>query len=188
MTKRKLYAALAFWLGIAGTAFMASQYLVTHITPAEAKQWFELYAPWVMLGYVAIISLRGLLWMPTMPLILLCAAIAPAWLAFLATFLGTLVSALLVTKAVQQVLIVAPEAKPKRWWRARRWLHRYGAAAIAGWAFFPFVFTEAIVYAASYAGIARKKVVIATCIGEAFLITLLIFIGKAGFAIIERGL
>lgn len=188
MTKQRLYRLLVGWMVIAGVAFFLSTHLSRTLTFSELKMWVDTYAIWTLLAYVAILSLRGLLFMPTLPLILLCAALAPAWVAFLATFTGTMISAILVTTVVAKILQAHPDAQlnHRRWRRAKAWLHRYGTTAIAGWAFFPFVFTEAIVYVAAYSGIRQKKVVIATCIGECFLIILLIAAGREGIQFLQQ--
>ncbi|WP_119393218.1 TVP38/TMEM64 family protein [Salinibius halmophilus] len=189
MTKTKLYRLLGAWLVIAACTFYLSTRLSQQLTFDALRNWVETYALWALIAYIVILSLRGLLFMPTMPLILLCAALAPAWLAFTATFIGTLTSAFLVTTVVAKILQSHPEAKltHKRWRRAKAWLHRYGVSAVAGWAFFPFVFTEAIVYVAAYSGMPRKRVIVATCVGECFLIMLLIFAGQRGIQFIQQG-
>lgn len=189
MTKQRLYRLLTAWVLMAGLAFYLSSRLSQQLSFAELRIWVDTYAIWALMGYIIILSLRGLLFMPTLPLILLCAALAPAWLAFTTTFIGTMVSALLVTTVVGKILAAHPEAEltHKRWRRAKAWLHRYGISAIAGWAFFPFVFTEAIVYVAAYSGMARRRVVIATCIGECFLIMLLVFAGREGIQWLQQG-
>ncbi|MDB1124219.1 hypothetical protein [Vibrio algarum] len=169
---------LLIWLGIVVTAILGMNWLNNTYSIDEMQEGIETYQWYFLTVYALIISLRGLLFIPTMPIILMMASAIEPWLLFLVTLTMSCVSSYLVCLAIDyldmQKRINALPGKAIK--RAQHWINTMGIPAIAGWAFFPLVFTELIVYLARLAGLARKQIILAVAVGEGLLISVLIFV------------
>jgi len=144
----------------------------------EMQHIISLYYLPILVVYILIISLRGLLFIPTMPLILLMVSSIDGILMFVITLVSSCISAYLVCLAVNFIDFKKHiEKLPTRSIeRAQNWIQSYGIIAIAGWAFFPFVFTELIVYLARFSGISKQQIMISVLLGEGLMLGILVYI------------
>ncbi len=168
----------AVWISIVVFAVLGIRWLNETYTLAEMQQVITDNQWYVLTGYVALITVRGLLFIPTMPFIMLMASVVDSWLLFGVTLVASCCSTYLVCLAVdylgfQNKLNALPSSSVKR---AQNWINSMGVAAVSGWAFFPLVFTEIIVYLARLSGLTKKELIIAVAIGEGLLIGLLVFL------------
>ncbi|WED24868.1 hypothetical protein L3Q72_18510 [Vibrio sp. JC009] len=166
---------LVVWGAVVVLAILGVQWLNNNYTLAEMREVITDNQWYVLSGYAALISVRGVLFIPTMPFILLMASVVESWLLFSVTLTASCCSAYLVCLAVDYLDITKKlNAMPgKSIQRAQNWVNSMGVAAVAGWAFFPLVFTEIIVYLARISGLTRKQVIVAVALGEGLLIGLL---------------
>lgn len=166
---------VALWASIVIAAILGIRWLNDTYTLLQMRETIA-DNQWVVLtGYALIISLRGVLFIPTMPFILLMASVIEAWLLFSVTLAASCCSAYLVCLTVEyfdieKKLTALPASSIQR---AQNWIRSMGVAAVAGWAFFPLVFTEIIVYLARLSGLTKKQLILAVAIGEGLLIALL---------------
>jgi uncharacterized membrane protein YdjX (TVP38/TMEM64 family) len=166
---------IALWVSVIIAAILGIRWLNDTYTLLEMRDVIS-DNQWVVLSaYALIISLRGILFIPTMPFILLMASVIETWLLFSVTLAASCCSAFLVCLAVEyfdieKKLNALPVSSIKR---AQHWINSMGVAAVAGWAFFPLVFTEIIVYLARLSGLTKKQLILAVAIGEGLLIGLL---------------
>jgi uncharacterized membrane protein YdjX (TVP38/TMEM64 family) len=167
---------LILWVTLATTAILSMRWLTTSYDLNQMQTAIESYQWYFLLGYTLLIAIRGIFFIPTMPIILLMASTIEPWMLFVITLSATGCSSYLVCLAidhfnVQKQLGRLPEKSVKR---AQKWVNSYGVAAIVGWAFFPLIFTELIVYLARLSGLSKKRIVAAIVVGEGLLIWLLI--------------
>ncbi len=166
------------WGCLALLAIVGMQRLSSAYSLNDMREAINTYYWYIVTAYVLLICLRGLLFVPTMPVILLMASSLDSWLMFVITLSSTCCSSYLVCVAIdhlnmQKRLKALPGKSVKR---AQRWIHNYGIAAIAGWAFFPLVFTELIVYLARFAGLPRQHIIAAVAVGEGLMIGIIIMV------------
>lgn len=167
---------------LVGLALALSISFYNDLTIDQLQVWVIEYRWIVFTCYLLIISLRGLLLLPTSPVIIMMIALIPSWQAFILTLIGSGLSATLVVFAVKDFGL-ATQLNKSRWLPLRfahYWMVKFGVPVIAAWAFFPFVFTEFIVYLAAITRLSKRSIVIATIIGEAGLIWLLILMVELG--------
>ncbi|WP_432463507.1 hypothetical protein [Agarivorans sp. QJM3NY_33] len=169
---------LVLWIAIALLAIVGMQGLSSNYSLSDMRAMVDVYYWYILPAYTLVIFLRGVLFIPTMPLILLMASSIDPLLMFLLTLVASCSSAYLVCLAIDYMdMQKRLEALPsKSVQRAQRWVRSFGVAAIAGWAFFPLVFTELIVYLARLAGLPRRQIVMAVGLGEGLLISGLIVV------------
>ncbi|MDB1124273.1 hypothetical protein [Vibrio algarum] len=163
------------WVVIVVIAIVGIRWLNNTYTLSEMQEAITNNQLYVLTGYAALISVRGVLFIPTMPLIMVMASVVESWLFFSVTLTASCCSAYVVCLAVdyldmQNKLNVLPDTSVKR---AQNWVNSMGVAAVAGWAFFPLVFTEIIVYLARLSGLTKKQLIASVAIGEGLLIGLL---------------
>ena len=141
---------IILWVVIVIVAIWGMNWLSSEYSISELQQAIEQYYWYILAGYALLISLRGLLFLPTMPAIIMMASSIDYWVMFIVTLSATCCSAYLVCLAVnhldiQKKLDALPNKTLKR---AQQWINSSGMAAVTGWAFFPLVFTDIIVYLA----------------------------------------
>ncbi|WP_413282429.1 hypothetical protein [Vibrio sp. MA40-2] len=169
---------VAVWISIVVIAILGIRWLNETYTLSEMQRVITDNQWYVLTGYVALIAVRGLLFIPTMPFILLMASVVEPWLLFGTTLLASCCSTYLVCLAVdyldiQKKLNALPSHSVQR---AQHWINSMGVAAVSGWAFFPLLFTEIIVYLARLSGLTKKQLIGAVALGEGMLIGLLTFL------------
>jgi len=169
---------IILWVVIVIVAIWGMNWLSNEYSISELQQAIEQYYWYILAGYALLISLRGLLFLPTMPAIIMMASSIDYWVMFIVTLSATCCSAYLVCLAVnhldiQKKLDALPNKTLKR---AQQWINSSGMAAVTGWAFFPLVFTDIIVYLARLSGMPYKQILLGIAIGEGLLILLLITI------------
>ncbi|WP_299144052.1 VTT domain-containing protein [uncultured Vibrio sp.] len=169
---------VAVWVSIVVITIFSIRWLNETYTLAEMRQFITDNQWYVLTGYAALISVRGLLFIPTMPFILLMASVVESWLLFGITLIASCCSAYLVCLAVDYLdfhkkLNALPSKSVKR---AQNWINSMGVAAVSAWAFFPLVFTEIIVYLALLSGLTKRQLVVAVAIGEGLFIGLLTYL------------
>lgn len=172
MAKKK---SLILWGLLIGTAILAIQQLLTKYELSELQLLIEAYQAPLLIAYAGLLSVRGVLFVPTIPFIILMASAISAPLMFSVTLAASTMSAWLVCVAVDKFgftekLDRLPAKTVKR---GTGFVEEWGFYAVVGWAFFPFVFTEFIVYLARIGRMSRTSIVLAVAIGEGALIYLL---------------
>ncbi|TCS43897.1 hypothetical protein [Reinekea marinisedimentorum] len=152
------------------------QQTLSHFSLLEIQKLIEAHKVLLLILYSALLSVRGVLFVPTIPFIILMAGTLDGTLAFVVTLAASTTSAYLVCVAVDTFNFAAKLEKipAKSLKRATQALQSYGFYAVVGWAFFPFVFTEFIVYLARIGGLSRRRIVTAVAIGEGALIYMII--------------
>ena len=146
---------------------------VTSALTGYVDDWFGLS----LLIYTLVLSVRGMTFIPSTPLLFIGIVLFPAHLTFAVNMLGILLSCLLVMLAIQQVGIDVALARVsnRHYVKVRDRIDRNGYYAIVLWSFFPFAPTDAIVYVASSMRVSRKKIVAGVMTGEAILNALYIY-------------
>jgi len=167
---------IVIWFSIVVMAIWGMKWLINSYSVSELQDAVEAYYWPIIAGYALLLSLRGLLFLPTMPVIIMMANSVDYWVMFSVTLSATCCSAYLVCLAVDNLdmhkkLNALPNKSIKR---AQRWINSSGMAAVTGWAFFPFVFTDLIVYLARLSGMSYKQILLGVAIGEGLLIFIII--------------
>lgn len=167
---------LGLWLLTILSSLFGIQRLLTVYTLTELKALIEANQITLLAAYALLISLRGLLFVPTMPFIILMASTISNMLMFSVTLAASLMSAYLVCLAVDRLALQQHLfSKPKKAvLKAQSAINNYGLYAVAGWAFFPFVFTEIIVYLARATNMRKTTILFAIAVGEGGLIYLVV--------------
>lgn len=121
--------------------------------------------------YTLILSVRGMTFIPSTPLLFIGITLFPANITYAANLLGILFSCLLVIIAIQRVGIdqALAQVNNRHYRRIRDRIDRNGYYAIVLWSFFPFAPTDAIVYVASGMRVSKKKIIMGVMTGEAIL-------------------
>jgi uncharacterized membrane protein YdjX (TVP38/TMEM64 family) len=178
---------IVIWGLIAGLAITGMQWLFSHYDLSELQDLIEQYYWYIVSAYALLITLRGLLFIPTMPAIIMMASSINPWVMFAITFSATCCSAYLVCLAVDYLDMQKKIDKfpGKTLKRAQGWINSSGVAAVTGWAFFPLVFTDIIVYLARLSGMSYKKIILGIAIGEGLLIMILITVTEWLVALLQ---
>lgn len=168
------------WISVIVIAILGVRWINDTYSLSQMRELIIVNQWYVLIGYAVLISVRGILFIPTMPFILLMSSVIEAWLLFGVTLAASCCSAYLVCLAVdylniQRRIDALPGGSVKK---AQEWINSMGVAAVAGWAFFPLVFTEIIVYLARLSGLTKKQLVVAVAIGEGFLIAILALLAE----------
>lgn len=169
---------LLCWVTAAALAIFTMQSVYSSYSLADMEDAIAIYSTPILACYIVLIAIRGVLFIPTMPVILIMASVLDNLLILAVTLIATCVSSYLVCLAVDHMdfhsRIRTLPSKSVR--KAQYWIQSYGIIAIAGWAFFPFVFTEIIVYLARAAGISKQQIVLSVALGEGFMLCILVYI------------
>lgn len=167
---------LFIWLAIIVTAVLSMQQLVSHYSWPEIQQLMLDFEIPILIAYVILLSLRGVLFVPTMPFIVLMAYSFNPWLVFFVTLLASTTSAWVVCIAVDRFGFAEKAAKisVKHHASAQAALDKYGFFAVFIWALTPITYTEFIVYLARIGSLSRSQIVGAVMLGEGGLIVLII--------------
>jgi uncharacterized membrane protein YdjX (TVP38/TMEM64 family) len=167
---------LGLWFATVLAALFGIQQLLSLYSLAELKVLIEAHQFILLAAYAVLIALRGLLFVPTMPFIILMASTINNTLMFMVTLAASLLSAYLVCLAVDRLALQQHLfSKPKKAvLKAQGAINNYGLYAVAGWAFFPFVFTEIIVYLARATSMRKTTILFAIAVGEGGLIYLVV--------------
>ncbi len=169
---------LLCWLTSAILAIYGMQQIYSTYSLGDMQHMISLYFIPILSCYIVLISIRGILFIPTMPVILLMASALDNVLMLVVTLTATCFSSYLVCIAVDYMgfksRIANMSSKSIR--KAQSWVQNYGIVAIAGWAFFPFVFTEIIVYLARIAGISKQQIILSVALGEGLMLCILVYI------------
>lgn len=173
----KIYLKLVVWLLLIILAVYGIKYINERYSFADMQALIdENYYP-ILIGYIVIISIRGILFIPTMPMILLMASSINHWVMLGSTLFATCLSTYCVCLAVdfldmQKHIDKLPQRTVNR---AHDWVQSYGVVAVTGWAFFPFVYTEVIVYLSRLAGLKKQQILLSVAIGEGMMLAILIY-------------
>lgn len=131
--------------------------------------------------YVFILSIRGMTFIPSTPLLFAGLTLFPSHFSYVANLIGILLSCCLVILSIQRVGINTELAKidSPRYQKLADRIRRNGFYAIVLWSFFPFAPTDAIVYVSSSIGMARRKIIAGVMFGEAILMAIYVYGGSA---------
>ena len=167
---------LLLWLCLVASAIVAMHQVSGAYTLNDVREALDSYYVSILLGYAALICIRGLLFIPTLPFIVLMANALEPKLMFAVTLAASCASAYLVCFTVDHLEIqrFLDKLPQKSLHRGQRAIQSFGVAAVAGWAFFPLVFTEIIVYLARLSDMSRRQIVAAVAVGEGLMIACLI--------------
>ncbi|MFT6927558.1 MAG: putative membrane protein YdjX (TVP38/TMEM64 family) [Psychromonas sp.] len=175
------------WILIVALAIWGMRWLTSNYSVSELQSAIEKYYWYILSGYALLIAVRGLLFIPTIPIIIMMASSIDAWVMFTVTLAATCCSAYLVCLAVdyldiQKKMDLLPSKTLKH---AQNLINSSGMAAVTGWAFFPLVFTDIIVYLARLSGMPRKQILLSIATGEGLLILILIAVTEWLVAILQ---
>jgi len=177
-------AGLLFWgLAIACALFLYAQFLVRDLTRTIAFfTWLAQSQGAVLMAlYVAILCLRGLLLIPSTPLLFIGIALFPPWVAYTLNMAGILLSSWLVILTIRHMslgprlerkLLKHPKAD-----HIKRQTRKHGLPVVVGWSFFPFAPTDLIVYIGTLVRIRTASMLSGVMIGEAVLNAIYVFGG-----------
>lgn len=178
---------IVIWITIVAAAIWAMRWLTSNYSVSELQDAIETYYWYILSAYALLISVRGLLFIPTMPAIIMMASSIDYWVMFSVTLVATCCSAYLVCLAVDhldmQKKIAALPSKTLK--RAQEKINSSGMAAVTGWAFFPLVFTDIIVYLARLSGMSYKQILLGIAIGEGLLIFIIIVLTEWLIALLQ---
>ncbi|GGX54836.1 TVP38/TMEM64 family protein [Saccharospirillum salsuginis] len=177
-------AGLLFWgLAIAFALYLYAQFLVRDLARTVAFfSWLaQSQGSALIVLYVAVLCLRGLLLIPSTPLLFIGIALFPPWLAYALNMIGILASSWLVILAVRHMSLGPRlERKLLRHPKAdhiKRQTQKYGLPVVIGWSFFPFAPTDLIVYIGTLVRIRTASMLSGVMIGEAVLNAIYVFGG-----------
>ena len=167
---------LLIWGLVIVAALLGMRWLSNNYNLGDLQSSVDTYYWYILTAYALLISVRGVLFIPTLPVILMMASSVEPVIMFITTMLASCCSAYLVCLAVDHLDIQKKLDKlPGRTLKsAKRWVSSSGIAAVTGWAFFPLVFTEIIVYLARLSDMTRKQILLGVAIGEGLFIAILI--------------
>lgn len=177
-------AGLLFWgLAIVGALALYAQFLVRDLARTITLfAWLAQNQGIALMGlYVAILCLRGLLLIPSTPLLFIGIALFPPWLAYSLNMAGILMSSWLVIVAIRNMslgprldrkLMRHPKAD-----RLKYQTQKHGLPVVVGWSFFPFAPTDLIVYIGTLVRIRTAHILFGVMVGEAVLNAIYVFGG-----------
>ncbi|TXR54700.1 VTT domain-containing protein [Reinekea thalattae] len=171
---RKLF----IWLGMIILALFSMQQLVSHYSWSEIQQLMQQYETPILMAYFVLLSFRGVLFVPTMPFIILMAYSFHPLLVFAVTLMASTLSAWVVCVAVDRFNFAEKAAKlsARHHAKASNALEKYGFFAVLIWALTPITFTELIVYLARIGQLSRWRIIPAVILGEGSLILFIILL------------
>ena len=137
----------------------------------------------VVLLYLIVISLRGLVFLPSTPVLLIGVVIFPPWQNYWLNLIGIALSSFIVITAIQRFgfanSLERLRASSPAYHRMELQLARFGPPIIVGWSFFPFVPTDLIVYLATLIRMRTATILLSVLAGEAVLMAIYVFGGSA---------
>ncbi len=137
----------------------------------------------VVLLYLIVISLRGLVFLPSTPVLLIGVVIFPPWQNYWLNLIGIVLSSFIVITAIQRFgfanSLERLRASSPAYHRMELQLARFGPPIIVGWSFFPFVPTDLIVYLATLIRMRTATILLSVLAGEAVLMAIYVFGGSA---------
>jgi len=135
------------------------------------------FGPMLWVGYAAVSILRALTLIPSTPFVIAGALLFPQdpWLVLTLSMVGIAASASALYWLADFLGWRARLQTHRRYPVIQGWVARYGAPFLAVWAFVPLVPTDLGCLAAASAKMPFRRYLVAVCLGEAVLCTLLIF-------------
>ncbi len=137
----------------------------------------------VVLLYLIVISLRGLVFLPSTPVLLIGVVIFPPWQNYWLNLIGIVLSSFIVITAIQRFgfanSLERLRASSPAYHRMELQLARFGPPIIVGWSFFPLVPTDLIVYLATLIRMRTATILLSVLAGEAVLMAIYVFGGSA---------
>lgn len=129
--------------------------------------------------YLVLTVIRGLIFLPAAPLLLVGIAIFPPWLMFWLTMAGTLISmaAIYLFPDLLKMDDLVRTKKGGMIERVRSLLPKHGMAVIVLWSFLPFTPTGFIVYACGELRMRFSTTMLGVALGSAAYFALIIFSG-----------
>ncbi|NCG33885.1 MAG: hypothetical protein GWP44_13525 [Proteobacteria bacterium] len=133
--------------------------------------------------YLLLISLRGLVFIPSTPVLLIGVVIFPPWQNYWINLIGIVLSSFIVITAIRHFGFGASleqlRQSNSRYKKLEAQLGRFGSPIIVGWSFFPLVPTDLIVYLATLIRIRTAVILLSVLAGEAILMAIYVFGGAA---------
>lgn len=167
-----LVIAVTFFGVFDGDVQRLSKHFVSHSQENAVLLW---------IGYLLVLSFRGLTLVPSTPLLLFGLAVFPAHLLYATNLLGILVSSSLVIYSVNRTGVrhLVARMSNAKIRKLEVSMRKHGFTAVILWSFCPFVLTDLIVYVASAIGLPKKTILIGIMAGEAVLMAFYVYGGTA---------
>lgn len=156
-------------------------------TPEALAADLRTFGPWAFGAFVVVSLVRGLLMVPSTPIVLAGGALFPAapGPVIAVSLVGIVATAILLHRFPQVGGFDARLAArhPERMERIRGHLTRPTAQwAVAAWAFFPAVPTDLVCYTAGLVGMPLRRLVTGILLGEVPLVVAYVLLGKQAAA------
>lgn len=169
---------IILWVVIAGTAFYLFLFH-RHATQQELRSLMSM-SLWVAgVIYLILNVLRGFIFLPAFPLVLIGIAFFPPIPLFLLTLTGILVPAVFIYwfPAAFHFKESLGERYNAIMEKVERWLKKGEMPVLIAWSFLPFTPTNVIIYVAGLLKLSFRKVMIGVAVGSGANCALYIFLG-----------
>ena len=177
---------LVVWIGVIAIALYFNwKYLAVDFegTLEIVRQYVQDNFAAVVLVYLLVVSLRGLVFLPSTPVLLIGVVIFPPWQNYWLNLIGIVLSSFIVITAIKHFGFASAleklRASKPAYHRMELQLARFGPPIIVGWSFFPFVPTDLIVYLATLIRMRTATILLSVLAGEAVLMAIYVFGGSA---------
>jgi len=177
---------LVVWAVIVGVGlYLNWKYLAVDFESTLEVVRFHVESNFLIVGsvYLLLISLRGLVFIPSTPVLLIGVVIFPPWQNYWINLVGIVLSSFIVITAIQHfgfgTSLEHLRHSSSRYKKLEAQLARFGPPIIVGWSFFPLVPTDLIVYLATLIRIRTGVILLSVLAGEAVLMAIYVFGGAA---------
>ena len=177
---------LVVWAMIIGVGlYLNWKYLAVDFEGTLELVRFQVQQNFVIVAavYLLLISLRGLVFIPSTPVLLIGVVIFPPWQNYWINLVGIVLSSFIVIMAIQHFgfgsSLERLRSSSSRYTKLESQLARFGPPIIVGWSFFPLVPTDLIVYLATLIRIRTGIILASVLAGEAVLMAIYVFGGAA---------
>lgn len=170
-------SALILWVL---TIICLGYYVAMHqdlLEPERLLEFFRSFGPWALAAYILASFIRGLVLLPSLPLVLVGILFFPdsPLLVFFISMLGIVFSGILIYLFSDIMGFDEFFAKYLENQKIDTVIEKYGFWAILIWSFAPVVMTDLICYIAGMVRYSFWKFVLALTIGESIIVAILIW-------------
>ena len=158
-------------------------YIYSHkglLEPEQILAFLRSFGSWALILYILISFIRGLVLLPSLPLVLVGMLFFPdsPFLVFIISMLGIVFSGALIYGFSDVMWFDEFFAKHLETQKFDRLIEQYGFPIIVIWSFAPVVMTDLICYVAGTVRYPFWKFLIALTIGESIMVAILIYWGR----------
>lgn len=149
------------------------------LDPENFFAWFQSFGALTLVAYIAVFFLRGLVLLPSMPLVLVGTLFFPEnhHLVFFISMLWIIFSSAIIYEFSDIMGFDEAFAKHKHSKRVEKAIEKYGFWVILVWSFVPVVPTDLISYVAGTIRYHFWKFILALTIGESIIVGIIIYGG-----------